>query len=94
MLAPRRREKAPHKGEHVSKAPSTSNGEQAVINTRARKARVEAASSSSRIGRAYERFLKLPVLAVLLVLWVAGVAMLGSVVLVAYAIIAALMRSW
>ena len=65
-----------------------------MINARARKARVEAASSSSSIGRAYERFLELPVLVVLLVLWVAGVAMLGSVVLVAYAVIAALMRSW
>jgi hypothetical protein len=29
-----------------------------------------------------------------LVLWVAGVAMLGSVALVAYAVISALMRSW
>ena len=78
----------------MSKAASTTNSEQAVIYTRARKARVEAAPSSSRIGRAYERFLELPVLLVLLVLWVAGVAMLGSVVLVAYAVISALMRSW
>jgi hypothetical protein len=65
-----------------------------VINTRVRKARVEAAPTSSRLGRAYERFLELPVLVVLLVLWVAGVAMLGSVALVAYAVISALMRSW
>jgi hypothetical protein len=78
----------------VSKAPSTRNAEQAIINTRARKARVEAAPTSSRLGRAYERFLELPVLVVLLVLWVAGVAMLGSVALVAYAVISALMRSW
>ena len=79
----------------MSKAPSTRNAEQAIINTRARKGRVEAAPSSpSIIGRAYEGFLELPVLVVLLVLWVAGVAMLGSVALVAYAVISALMRSW
>jgi len=78
----------------VREAPSTTKSEQAVIHARARKAGVEAAPSSSRIGRAYERFLELPVLLVLLVLWVAGVAMLSSVVLVAYAVISALMRIW
>ena len=78
----------------MREAPSKTNSEQTVIYTRARKARVEAAPSASRIGRAYERFLELPVLLVLLVLWVAGVAMLSSVVLVAYAVISALMRIW
>ena len=69
----------------MSKAANTINAEQAAINTRARKVRVEAAPSSpSIIGRAYEGFLELPVLVVLGVLWVAGVAMLGSCVLVAH----------
>jgi hypothetical protein len=68
------------------------NAEQAAINTRAKKAGVEAtpSSPSTIIGRAYEGFLELPVLVVLGVLWVAGVAMLGSCVLVAYAIISTL----
>jgi len=75
----------------VSKKVSAINAEQAAINTRARKARVEATPPSpSIIGRAYEGFLELPVLVVLGVLWVAGVAMLGSCVLVAYAIISTL----
>ena len=78
----------------MSKEVSTINAEQAAIstrNTRARKARVEAtASSPSVIGRAYEGFLELPMLVVFGVLWVAGVTMLGSCVLVAYAIISTL----
>ena len=75
----------------MRKAANTINAEQAAINSRARKARVEAAPSSpSIIGRAYQGFLELPVLVVLGVLWVAGVAMLGSCVLVAYAIISTL----
>jgi len=79
----------------MSKAASTSNAEQGAINTLARKARAEAAPSSpSVIGRAYEGFLGLPVAVVLLVLWVAGVAMLGSVVLVAYAVISTLVWGW
>ena len=79
----------------MSKAANTINAEQAAINTRARKARAEAAPSSpSVIGRAYEGFLELPVLVVLLVMWVAGVAMLGSVVLVAYAVISTLVWGW
>ena len=68
------------------------NAEQAAINTRARKARVEdTPSSPSIVGRAYEGFLELPVLVVLGVLWVAGVAMLGLCVLVAYTIISTLL---
>ena len=79
----------------MSKAANTINAEQAAINTRARKVRVEAAPSSpSIIGRAYEGFLELPVTFVLLVLWVAGVAMLGSVVLLAYAVISTLVWGW
>jgi hypothetical protein len=79
----------------VSKAANTINAEQAAINTRARKARVEAAPSSpSIIGRAYEGFLELPVAFVLLVMWVAGVAMLGSVVLLAYVVIPTLVWGW
>jgi hypothetical protein len=79
----------------VSKAASTINVEQAAINTRARKASVEAATSSpSIIGRDYEGFLELPVLVVLGVLWVAGVAMLGSALLLAYAVILTLVWGW
>ena len=75
----------------MSKEVRAINAEQAAINTRAKKAGVEATPSSpSIIGRAYEGFLELPVLVVLGVLWVAGVAMLGSCVLVAYAIISTL----
>ncbi len=36
------------------------------------------------VGQAYERFLELPVVVVLAVMWVAGVALLGSVALVLY----------
>ncbi len=36
------------------------------------------------IGRTYERFLELPPALVLLVMWVAGVALLGSIALVLY----------
>jgi hypothetical protein len=79
----------------LSKAANTINAEQAAINTRARKARVEAAPSPpSIIGRAYEGFLELPVAFVLLVMWVAGVAMLGSVVLLAYVVISTLVWGW
>ena len=79
----------------MGKAANTINAEQAAINTRARKVSVEAAPSSpSLIGRAYEGFLELPVAFVLLVLWVAGVAMLGSVVLLAYAVISTLVWGW
>ena len=36
------------------------------------------------VGQAYERFLELPVVVVLAVLWLAGTALLGSVALVLY----------
>ena len=42
------------------------------------------------MGLAYERFLELPVRVVVLVLWVGGVALLGALALVAYALISAL----
>ena len=42
------------------------------------------------MGLAYERFLELPVRVVVLVLWVGGVALLGALTLVAYALISAL----
>ena len=41
------------------------------------------------IGLAYERFLRLPVPVVLLVMWVVGVALLGACALSAYAVISA-----
>jgi hypothetical protein len=67
------------------------NAQQTAINVRLAKARIEAAPSSSpRIGRAYEAFLELPVAFVLVVVWVAGVALLSSCALVAYAVISAL----
>jgi hypothetical protein len=72
----------------------TSYGDQtAEINVFAPKAEAEriAAGSSSttaptpkRIARAYERFLEMPVLVVLAVLWVAGAALLGSLALALY----------
>ncbi len=45
---------------------------------------------SERIGLAYEWFLELPVRVVVLVLWIGGVAFLGALALVAYALISAL----
>ncbi len=46
---------------------------------------------SEGIGLAYEWFLELPVrVVVVLVLWVGGVALLGALTLVAYALISAL----
>ena len=45
------------------------------------------------IGRAYEWFLQLPVVIVLLVLWVGGVALLGSCALVLYWVGSVLVRS-
>jgi hypothetical protein len=39
---------------------------------------------SGPIARAYERFLEMPVLVVLAVLWVAGAALLGSLALALY----------
>jgi len=66
------------------------NAQQAAINVRVAKARIEAAPSSPRIGRAGEAFLEVPVAFVLVVVWVAGVALISSCVLVAYAVISAL----
>ena len=48
------------------------------------------ATVSGGIGLAYERFLELPVVVVLLVLWVGGVALLGACALSAYTVISAL----
>jgi hypothetical protein len=45
---------------------------------------------SERKGLAYEWFLELPVRVVVLVLWIGGVAFLGALALVAYALISAL----
>ena len=83
----------------MSKVASIRNAGQAANDTRARRARVEAAPSSRSIigraiGRSYERFLEFPVLVVLGVMWVAGVAVLGSMVLVAYAVISTLVWGW
>jgi hypothetical protein len=49
-----------------------------------------AAPSSVGVGRAYERFLELPVPVVLLVTWVVGTALLGACALLAYTVISAL----
>jgi hypothetical protein len=49
-----------------------------------------AAPVSTRIGLAYERFLELPVAVVLLVMWMAGTALLGACALLMYAGISAL----
>ena len=52
--------------------------------------RTTAASVSEGVGLAYERFLEFPVLVVLVVRWVSGIALLGTCALLAYAIISAL----
>jgi hypothetical protein len=49
-----------------------------------------AAPVSIRIGLAYEWFLELPVALVLLVMWMAGTALLGACALLMYAGISAL----
>jgi hypothetical protein len=46
---------------------------------------------SATPGLAYEWFLELPVRVVVLVLWVAGVVLLGSCALVVYAVVSALL---
>ena len=43
-------------------------------------------ASDGLLGIAYERFLEMPVTVVLVVLWVGGVALLGSCVLMLYAL--------
>ncbi len=45
------------------------------------------------VGQAYERFLELPVVVVLAVLWMAGAALLGSIALVLYSVGWVLVRS-
>jgi hypothetical protein len=45
------------------------------------------------VGQAYERFLELPVVVVLAVMWVAGAALLGSVALALYSAGWVLVRS-
>jgi hypothetical protein len=45
------------------------------------------------VGQAYERFLELPVVVVLAVMWLAGAALLGSVALVLYSAGWVLVRS-
>lgn len=47
---------------------------------------------NGRIERAYERFLELPVTVVLVVLWLAGTALVGLCVLILY-LSAALLRA-
>jgi hypothetical protein len=46
---------------------------------------------SARLGLAYEWFLEWPVRVAVLVLWVAGVVLLGTCALVAYAAVSALL---
>ena len=52
--------------------------------------RTTAAPESRGIGLAYERFLELPVVVVLLVMWVSGTVLLGACALVVYAAVSAL----
>jgi hypothetical protein len=44
------------------------------------------APASSALGRAYERFLELPVPVVLVVLWLIGAVLLGTVIVAAYSV--------
>jgi hypothetical protein len=46
--------------------------------------------SAGTIGRAYERFLELPVVVVLAVLWLLGGAIIGSCLLALYLVVSAL----
>jgi hypothetical protein len=84
----------------LGKAPiPTSYDTQAALNGTAKRARVAAtpllpgrtsASLSVRIGQAYERFLEMPVSLIIVVVWFAGAALLGSCVLVMYLVVSAL----
>jgi hypothetical protein len=77
---------------------STSYDAQAAdINVSAAKAGVEGSPRTStpfsrRIARAYERFLGMPVLVVLAVMWVAGAVLLGSCALALYMVGSLLVR--
>ena len=53
-------------------------------------ARYHALPSGGPVGDAYERFLRMPVAAVLAVLWFAGVALLSSFIVVLYVLGASL----
>ncbi len=71
--------------EVTPRAPEKARTKDAPTTTRRAAATVSAGTIS-----AYERFLELPVAVVLLVMWVAGVALLGACALLAYAVISAL----
>ena len=69
------------------------NSQRTAVNASATTARLEATPSqhqgssaplSVAIGRAYERFLEMPVVVVLAVMWVAGAALLTSCALALY----------
>ena len=47
-------------------------------------------SSAGRSGRAYERFLEMPVALVLGVMWLLGAALMGSCALLMYLVVSAL----
>jgi hypothetical protein len=49
-------------------------------------------SGKERIQRAYDRFLQLPRPVILLVMWVVGLVLLGSCVLVIYLYVSALVQ--
>ena len=51
-----------------------------------------AADLPHAVGRIYERFLELPPAFVLAVMWMVGVALLGSIALVLYLTVGALVR--
>jgi hypothetical protein len=91
----------PREGSTIARGPWRIEGGRAhkVIDRAPREGRTEgtltakrrtSASVSEGIGLAYEWFLELPVLVVLLVLWVGGVALLGACALLAYAAISTL----
>ena len=79
--------------------PTSHNSQGTVVNSFAATAQVEATPSpqqgssaplSVAIGRAYERFLEMPVAFVLGVMWLAGMALIGSCALVLYLVVSAL----
>ena len=51
------------------------------------------APTPKRMARAYERFLGLPVVVVLAVMWVAGATLLGSLALALYIVSSVLLRA-
>jgi hypothetical protein len=68
----------------VPRTLSDENRPQDENKERSRPKKTTATPGSSAIGRAYERFLELPVPVVLVVLWLLGALILGAVAVVAH----------